>query len=66
MKVEGKSVRRYRQIFISIVLLLVILILGEVWCSAHWLIVRNYEYQSEKLEAGQEINVAVLSDLHDH
>ena len=66
MKVERKSVKRYRQISISIVLLLVILILGEVWCSAHWLIVRNYEYQSEKLEAGQEINVAVLSDLHDH
>ena len=49
MTVERKSVKRYRQISISIVLLLVILILGEVWCSTHWLIVRNYEYQSEKL-----------------
>ena len=66
MKVEGKSVRRDRQISISIVLLLVILILGEVWCSSHWLIVRTYEYQSQKLESGQEINAVVLSDLHDH
>lgn len=66
MKVERKKARRYRQIFISIALLLIVLILGEVWCSIHWLIVRNYEYQSEKLGSGQEINVAVLSDLHDH
>ena len=66
MKVERKSVKRYRQISISIVLLLVILILGEVWCSTHWLIVRNYEYQSEKLGSGQELDVVVLSDLHDH
>ena len=66
MKVERKRVRRYKQIFISIALLLIVLILGEVWCSAHWLIVRNYEYQSEKLEPGQVLNVAVLSDLHDH
>ena len=65
MKVERKKARRYRQIFISIGLLFLI-ILGEVWCSIHWLIVRNYEYQSEKLGSGQEINVAVLSDLHDH
>ena len=65
MKVERKKARRYRQIFISIGLLFLI-ILGEVWCSIHWLIVRTYEYQSEKLGSGQEINVAVLSDLHDH
>lgn len=66
MKVERKKARRSRQIFISIALLLIVLILGEVWCSSHWLTVRNYEYQSEKLGSGQEINVAVLSDLHDH
>ena len=66
MKVERKKARRYRQIFISIALLLIVLILGEVWCSSHWLTVRNYEYQSEKLGSGQELDVVVLSDLHDH
>lgn len=65
MKVERKKARRYRQIFISIGLLFLI-ILGEVWCSIHWLTVRNYEYQSEKLGSGQELDVVVLSDLHDH
>ncbi|MGE9942095.1 metallophosphoesterase [Bariatricus sp. SGI.161] len=66
MKENSKKVRRYKNIFVSIVLLLIVLILGEIWCSSHWLIVRTYEYQSDKLEQGQGLKIAVLSDLHDH
>lgn len=66
MKEDSKKVRRYKNIFVSIVLLLIVFVLGEIWCSSQWLIVRTYEYQNDKLAQGQELNVAVLSDLHDH
>lgn len=66
MKENSKKVRRYKKIFAIIILLLIALILGEIWCSSHWLIVRTYEYQSDKLEQGQGLRIVVLSDLHYH
>lgn len=48
----------------GILILLIVFILGDIWLSANWLTVRNYEFEIEKTE--QEVKFVVLSDLHGH
>lgn len=53
-----------KRIGLCVILLVVVVLLGGVWISYHWLRVNRYETSSGKLSGS--VRLVVLSDLHDH
>lgn len=57
------KLKLYR-IIVTILLLLFVYIAVSIWVSSNYLLVKKYEFTTDK--ATQEITLVVLSDLHDH
>ena len=49
---------------LSILILLIIFVITNVWCSYNLLQVNDFEYHSNKIN--EEMKIMVLADLHDH
>lgn len=52
------------QICIAVMILFVIYAACSIWVSYNWLTVNEYDYTTEK--TSKDIEIVVLSDLHDH
>lgn len=58
--------RRIGIVSMTIILLVLLYVAGSIWVSSEWLVVREYEYETDRAPTGHALRIVVLSDLHNH